>query len=208
MTIVRFLLTGTAVTLVVAGGKAISVEDKYALQVPNGLAFSDFRGYESWQTVSVSHAEETIEVILGNPAMIDAYRSGIPGNGRPFPDGAKMAKIHWNTKKSEDAPTPTIVPDALHGVDFMQKDSKKFADTHGWGYAQFPHPTRSSPWAMTPSAGPPAMNWLRERTTSSRFTGKGKDGRRPTQCSASSPFVRGVEGTERASTDFFEELHR
>ncbi len=137
VTIVRFLLTGTAVTLVVAGGKAISVEDKYALQVPNGLAFSDFRGYESWQTVSVSHAEETIEVILGNPAMIDAYRSGIPGNGRPFPDGAKMAKIHWNTKKSEDAPTPTIVPDALHDVDFMQKDSKKFADTHGWGYAQF-----------------------------------------------------------------------
>lgn len=138
MTNVRFLLMGAAaVTLVVTGGKAIPVQDKYALQAPNGLAFADFRGYESWQTVSVSHAEDTIEVILGNPAMIDAYQAGIPGNGKPFPDGAKMAKIHWNVKKSEDAPAPTIVPDTLHDVDFMQKDSRKFRDTHGWGYSEF-----------------------------------------------------------------------
>ncbi len=154
MTIVRFLLTGTAVTLVVAGGKAISVEDKYALQVPNGLAFSDFRGYESWQTVSVSHAEETIEVILGNPAMIDAYQSGIPGNGRPFPDGAKMAKIHWDPKKMETFAAATV-PGAQHDVDFMVKDSKRFADSGGWGYGAFDHDPKSDTFTPATLADKP-----------------------------------------------------
>jgi hypothetical protein len=42
--------------------------------------------------------------------MIDAYRAGIPGNGKPFPDGAKMAKIHWVPKQSATAPSPTTVP--------------------------------------------------------------------------------------------------
>ncbi|MDR3438590.1 hypothetical protein, partial [Telmatospirillum sp.] len=92
MTKIRSSLTGAAaVALVVMGGRAMTAQDKYTLQAPNGLAFSDFRGFESWQTISVSHAEETIEVILGNPAMIDAFLAGIPGNGKPFPDGAKMA---------------------------------------------------------------------------------------------------------------------
>ena len=48
--------------------------------------------------------ERLIETILGNPAMIEAYKAGIPGNGKPFPDGAKMAKIHWNAVKNDDEP--------------------------------------------------------------------------------------------------------
>jgi Cytochrome P460 len=144
MTKIRSLLTGAAtVALVVMGGRAMTAQDKYTLQAPNGLAFSDFRGFESWQAISVSHAEETIEVILGNPAMIDAFLAGIPGNGKPFPDGAKMAKIHWNAKKSEDAPSPTTVPGTLHDIDFMEKDSKRFSDTHGWGYSQFNYDSAS-----------------------------------------------------------------
>ena len=126
-----------AVVLAVLGGRAISAQDKYTVQVPNGLAFSEFRGYEDWQTVAVSQAGDLIEVILANPVMIDAYRAGIPGNGKPFPDGAKMAKIHWKAKKSAEAPDPTTVPDTLHDVDFMVKDSKRFPDSGGWGYAQF-----------------------------------------------------------------------
>lgn len=130
-----------AVVLAVLGGRAISAQDKYTVQVPDGLAFSEFRGFEGWQTVAVSQAKienkDLIEVILGNPAMIDAYQAGFPGNGKPFPDGAKMAKIHWNAKKSAEAPSPTLVPDTLHDIDFMAKDSKRFADTGGWGYAQF-----------------------------------------------------------------------
>ena len=80
------------IALAVLGGMAIAAQDKYTLQVPNGLAFSEFKGYEAWQTVSLSQNEKAVAVILANPAMIKAYQSGIPGNGKPFPDGSKMAE--------------------------------------------------------------------------------------------------------------------
>jgi len=118
--------------------------DKYSLKVPGGLAFSEFRGYESWQVISVSHNGDKLAVILGNPAMISAFRAGIPENGKPFPDGAKMAKVHWNAVKAESYPGPPTVPGTLHDVDFMVKDSKRFADTGGWGYAEFEHDTASN----------------------------------------------------------------
>src|SRR5262245_28910893 len=87
------------VLLAVLAGTAISAQDKYTLQVPNGLAFSEFKGYENWQAVSVSEDGGLFALILANPVMIDAYRTGAPGNGKPFPDGSKMAKIHYNPKK-------------------------------------------------------------------------------------------------------------
>ncbi len=130
------LMAITAVVLAVLGGTAISAQDKYTVQVPGGLAFSEFRGYEGWQAVAISHAGR-VALILANPVMIDAYQAGIPANGKPLPDGAKLAKIHWIPKQSETAPAPTTVPGALHDVDFMVKDSKRFADSGGWGYAQF-----------------------------------------------------------------------
>jgi hypothetical protein len=130
---------GAAIAVVLAafGGRAISAQDKYMVQVPNGLAFSEFRGFEDWATVAVSQTGGLIEVILANPVMIDAYRAGAPGNGKPFPDGSKMAKIHWNAKQSAEAPAPTTVPDTLHDIDFMVRDSKRFPETGAWGYAQF-----------------------------------------------------------------------
>jgi len=125
--------------LAILGGGVISAQDagqaKYTVRVPNGLAFSEFKGYESWQTVSISQSER-LAVILANPVMIKAYESGIPGNGKPFPDGAKMAKVHWNPKKLETFPTATV-PGSLHDVDFMVKDSKRFADSGGWGWGAF-----------------------------------------------------------------------
>ena len=131
-------LTIAAVTAVLSGfvGTALSAQDRYTLQVPDGLAFSEFRGYEKWQVVAVSQTGDKIEVILANPLMIDAYQAGIPDNGKPFPDGSKMAKIHWYTKKSAEAPSPTLVPDSLHDVDFMVRDSKRFSESP-WGYAEF-----------------------------------------------------------------------
>src|SRR5438552_13785209 len=94
--------------LAVLGGGAISAQDtgqtKYTVRVPNGLALSELRGYEGWQTVSISHNEKAMAVILANPVMINAYKAGIPGNGKPFPDGSQMAKIHWNPKKMEVFP--------------------------------------------------------------------------------------------------------
>jgi Cytochrome P460 len=92
------------VALAVLGARAISAQDKYTVQVPGGLAFSEFRGYEDWQTVSVSQNEGALAVILANPTMIDAYRADIPDNGKPFPDGSKMAKIHWKPEKSAESP--------------------------------------------------------------------------------------------------------
>jgi len=71
--------------------------------------------------------------------MVAAYKSGIPGNGKPFPDGVKFAKIHWNPKKNEIAPGEPLVPATLHDVDFMVKDNKRFADSGGWGYGAFEH---------------------------------------------------------------------
>jgi cytochrome P460 len=130
---------GAAVAAVLAAlaGGAISAQDKYTVRVPNGLAFSEFRGFEDWPTVAVSQTGDLIEVIVANPVMIDAYRAGVPGNGKPFPDGSKVAKIHWNAKKSADAPNPTTVPDTLHDIDFMVRDSKRFRETGGWGWAEF-----------------------------------------------------------------------
>ena len=131
------LTTGIAVWLAVLGGFAISAQDKYTVKVPGGLAFSEFRGYEGWQAISMSRNERVVAMILGNPAMIEAYKSGIPGNGKPFPDGVRFAKIHWTAKKNESQPGEPIVPGALHDIDFMVKDSAKFADSGGWGYAEF-----------------------------------------------------------------------
>jgi hypothetical protein len=149
-----------AVALAVwAGGNAMSVQDKYTLRVPNGLGFSEFKGYEGWQTISVSHNGDKLAVILGNPAMIDAYKAGVPGNGKPFPDGAKMAKIHWILKKNELAPGQPLQPDTLHDVDFMVKDGKRFADSGGWGYAEFEYDNASD--AFRPGTGadqPPQGN--------------------------------------------------
>jgi hypothetical protein len=121
----------------VLAAAAFAAQDRYSLQVPGGLAFADFRGYEDWQTIAVSHNGDKLATILGNPAMIEAYKAGIPGNGKPFPDGARMAKIHWVARKDEAQPGEPVVPGALHDIDFMVKDSKKFSDSGGWGYAQF-----------------------------------------------------------------------
>ena len=128
--------------LAVVGGVTIYAQDKYTVKVPGGLAFSEFRGYEAWQAISISRNERVVAVILGNPAMIDAYRAGIPGNGKPVPDGAKMAKVHWTPKQNEFFPDATV-PGTLLNVDFMVKDSKRFADSGGWGWAYFKYDAAS-----------------------------------------------------------------
>ncbi len=127
----------TAVVFAIVINTALAAQDKYTVAVPGGLAFSEFKGYEGWQVISLSHSEKMLAVIVGNQAMIDAYQAGIPGNGKPFPDGAKMAKIHWVPTTMDDAPGQPTVPGTLHDVDFMVKDSKRFADSGGWGYGQF-----------------------------------------------------------------------
>jgi len=154
----KSMLISVSITVplaVLATGAAMSTQDKYTVKVPNGLAFSEFKGYEGWQTISISHNGPLLAVILGNPAMIAAYKAGIPGNGKPFPDGAKMAKIHWTAKKNETAPGQPLVPGPLHDVDFMVKDSKRFADSGGWGYAAFEYDASTDTFSPGTTADQP-----------------------------------------------------
>lgn len=150
---VRVMLFAGAI-LSVLGAAAVAGQDKYRVKVPGGLAFSEFRGYEGWQAISISRSEKVMAMILGNPAMIEAYRAGIPDNGKPFPDGAKMAKVHWTPKPNEFFPDSSV-PGKLLNVDFMVKDSKRFADSGGWGYAVFDYDAASDTFTPGTSAGKP-----------------------------------------------------
>ena len=141
----------------VVSGVAISAQDKYTVKLPDGVAFSDFKGYEDWQLISTSKTDDRLKVILGNPTIIAAFKSGIPGNGKPFPEGSKIAKVQWKPKKSTEAPFVVDVPDTLADLFFMEKDSKRFPETGGWGYAQFDYDPASATYtadkAGTPSCG-------------------------------------------------------
>ena len=144
--------------LVVFGAQAISAQDKYTVKVPGGLSLSEVRGYESWEVISVSTSDHATAVILGNPMMIDAFKAGIPDNGKPFPDGAKMVKVHWLPKKSAYFPT-TTVPGSQHDVDVMVKDSKRFPDSNGWGYAYIKYDAASDTFSpATTEDTPPQAN--------------------------------------------------
>ena len=144
-----------ASALAALGGIAIAQQDRFSVTVPDGISFAEFRGYETWQAISVSQNSNVIDVILGNPEMIAAYKSGIPGNGKPFPDGAKMVKIHWKTKKLSDT-FPATVPDTLNDIDTMVRDSKRFTGPDHWGFAQFNYDTKTasfSPLGKGPDCG-------------------------------------------------------
>ena len=138
MTTMGIAAAGAAAVMVaVFGGKAISAQDRYTLQIPNGLPFSDFRGYETWQDVSVSQTETSLKVIAANDVMIGAFRAGLPGNGKLFPEGSKITKIEWSVKRNTVSPYFVMVPDTLKTLAFIEKDTKRFPNTHGWAFAQW-----------------------------------------------------------------------
>jgi hypothetical protein len=141
----------------VVASDASSTQDKYKVKVPGGLGFAEFKGYESWETVSVSYNGRLIAVTVGNPVMINAYKAGFPANGKAIPDGAKMAKIHW-TPKSNAFFSDAMVPGIQHDVDFMVKDSKRFADGNGWGYAYFIYDAASDAFRPATSGDMPPQN--------------------------------------------------
>ena len=145
-----------AITTTVLGafsGAAAQAQDKYALKSPSGIAFADFKGYEDWATISAAKAD-VLKVIVGNPTIINAFKAGVPGNGQAFPDGSKMVKLQWKTKKSKDAPFDVDVPDTFSQAFVMEKDSKRFASHGGWGYAVFNYDPKTD--KFTPDAASPA----------------------------------------------------
>jgi Cytochrome P460 len=121
----------------------MSAQDKYAVKVPNGLPFSDFKGYEDWQVVAVSQTDDLLKAMVANPTMMAAYKAGVPGNGKPFPDGSKIVKIEWKPKKSTEAPFSVRIPDVLQDLFLIEKDTKKYPNTQGWAYAVFDYQSAS-----------------------------------------------------------------
>jgi Cytochrome P460 len=148
--IVAFIGVAAAALLCAGGGGAEN--DKYSLISPGGIAFSDFRGYEDWSVVSSARTEEVLKVIVANPAMVNAYKEGVPGNGRPFPQGSMIVKLQWKPKKSTEAPFVVDVPDIFKQVFVMEKDSKRFPKTGGWGYAVYNYDAATNKFSADPKA--------------------------------------------------------
>jgi hypothetical protein len=126
----------TVFSLAALGGVALAAQDRYALKLGK-LSFSDFKGYEDWRDVAVSQTETQLKVIVANDVMMKAYRQGLPADGKLFPEGSKIVKIEWTFKKNTLAPYSVNVPDTLKAVAVIEKDTKRFPDTHGWAYGNF-----------------------------------------------------------------------
>jgi Cytochrome P460 len=125
-----------AAALVVFAHVADAQQDRYALTLGK-LSFGDFRGYENWKVVAVSRTPKQLKVILANDVMIAAYRSGLPADGKVFPEGSKVVKLEWGFKRNTKAPYEVYVPDQLEAIGTIEKDSTRFPDTHGWAYGNF-----------------------------------------------------------------------
>ena len=139
-----------ALSLLVA--TTVYAQDKYSLKSPSGIAFSDFRGYEDWAAVSSARTDEVLKVIVGNQTMIKAFKAGVPGNGQPFPEGSMIVKLQWKPKKSTEAQFPVDVPDIFTQAFVMEKDSKRFPKTGGWGYAVFNYDAASDKFTADPKS--------------------------------------------------------
>src|SRR5271156_1468184 len=151
--IAGFTIGATAVaSLAVLVATAVYAQEKYSLKSPSGIAFSDFRGYEDWAVASSARVEGTLKVIVANQAMITAYKAGVPGNGQPFPDGSMIVKLQWKSKKSTEAPFVVEVPDVFSKAFVMEKDSKKFPKSGGWGYAVFNYDAASDKFTADPKS--------------------------------------------------------
>jgi Cytochrome P460 len=143
---VRIIALGLCGLLAVAGSAAVAQQDKYSLTLGK-LSFGDFKGYENWGVVAVSQTDTQLKVIVANDVMLAAYRKGLPAAGKLFPEGSKIVKIEWALKKSAQSPYPVNVPDTLQAVATIEKDSKRFPDTHGWAYGAFNYDTAKKTFA-------------------------------------------------------------
>ena len=124
------LVASTAPTSGQADGEADPV---FGITIPPG--------YRDWKLISVAHEEgnlNDIRAILGNDIAIEAYRAG----KLPFPNGAIIARLAWSYVPSEEndkvfGRAQSFVAGSATNVQFMVKDSRKYAATGGWGFAQF-----------------------------------------------------------------------
>jgi hypothetical protein len=116
-----------------SGGAADDAVPIYGIKIP--------AGYRDWRLISVAHEEGTLHsigAVLGNDVAIKAYRAGT----LPFPDGTIIAALHYGHVASEEnnkvfGDPQSFVAGPPTNIQFMVKDSKKFASTDGWGFAHF-----------------------------------------------------------------------
>lgn len=127
-------LTGGAVYMSLAPARADSAAAPvFDVKLP--------AGYRDWKLISVAHEEGSLNdlrAVLGNDIAIKAYREG----KIPFPDGAIIARLAWKYVPSAEnnrvfGREQSYVAGEATNVQFMVKDSKKYAATGGWGFAQF-----------------------------------------------------------------------
>ena len=127
-------LTGVVVYMAHASGRSDGQADPvFGIKIPPG--------YRDWKLISVAHEEgnlNDLRALLGNDVAIKAYREG----KLPFPDGTIIARLAWSYVPSEEnnkvfGRSQSFVAGPATNVQFMVKDSKKYAATGGWGFAQF-----------------------------------------------------------------------
>ena len=127
-------LTGVVVYMAHASGRSDGEADPvFGITIPPG--------YRDWKLISVAHEEgnlNDLRALLGNDVAIKAYREG----KLPFPDGTTIARLAWSYVPSEEnnkvfGRSQSFVAGPATNVQFMVKDSKKYAATGGWGFAQF-----------------------------------------------------------------------
>jgi len=120
--------------LMAIGVGAVVFANDWDLEAPTGLKFGVIKGYEDWHVVATHYRTDKNELryIIGNDKAVEAYRKG----AKEFPDGAILVKIGYSLKKNPAFPA-SVEPDAIQRVEYMLKDSKRFKDTAGWGFARF-----------------------------------------------------------------------
>ena len=126
-------LAAVALALALASGAsadpapAADASPIYGVRMPEG--------YRNWQLVAPAQEAaplNELRAVLGNDIAMRAYRAG----KLPFPDGSVLAKLAWKHVQSPEF-EPASIPGAATTVQFMVKDSKKYAATGGWGFARF-----------------------------------------------------------------------
>jgi hypothetical protein len=126
-------LTGVVYMAQASGRSDGEADPVFGIKIPPG--------YRDWKLISVAHEEgnlNDLRALLGNDVAINAYREG----KLPFPDGTIIARLAWSYVSSEEnnkvfGRSQSFVAGPATNVQFMVKDSKKYAATGGWGFAQF-----------------------------------------------------------------------
>jgi len=138
--IALLLVVVVALVCVVAGQETSKQTSSEAATAISGGKLPP--GYRDWRLISVARevgSLDDIRAVLGNDVAIQAYREGT----RPFPEGTIIARIAWAYLPSEEnnrifgKAQSFVAGPPKNGVQFMVKDSKKYASTGGWGYSQF-----------------------------------------------------------------------